>query len=369
MQNLRNPPQTAAARAAVRRASRWRNGGFPEPLPGEPVRLVRALHPECGAETRVRLPATVGEEIVRRVVCGGCGKRYRREPPMVVMAAPAATPAAEPAPAEALEPVEPEAATEPRPAPRLALPALPRPSLTALRGRLADLKPRLAVPGGSLSLPRLPSLPRLRLPGPLRLPGALPPRAARLTGGALVGLCVLAGLIALQGGSDRTAGRKAAPAPAIPAGQAARFLKRPTFSLALPKGWRTARAEGGAALRIVAPDGSADATLWIQRDPSLSFKSFEARSLRHLKTLADDARVYQRLTAPTAAGTIVQLRADLPAAGGTSPYLVTLRAAGPYRYYLATSVEPDAPRAARRAAALVHGTFLPRGDRRGRRRR
>ena len=52
------------------------NGGFPEPLPGEPVRQVRCRHEACGADTRVRIPFDLEAEAVRRVVCEGCGQVY-----------------------------------------------------------------------------------------------------------------------------------------------------------------------------------------------------------------------------------------------------------------------------------------------------
>lgn len=52
------------------------NGGFPEPLEGQPVRLVRCRHGACGAETRVRLPRAVSAEAVRRVVCDSCRQAF-----------------------------------------------------------------------------------------------------------------------------------------------------------------------------------------------------------------------------------------------------------------------------------------------------
>ena len=52
------------------------NGGFPEPLGGAAVRLVRAEHDGCGAATRVRLPQVLDAEAVRRVVCDGCHEPY-----------------------------------------------------------------------------------------------------------------------------------------------------------------------------------------------------------------------------------------------------------------------------------------------------
>lgn len=94
------------------------NGGFPEPLPGEPVRQVRCTHDVCGADTRVRIPFALSAEAVRRVVCEECGQVYEAdgvvdeaavEPAAALAAEPAAavgaersaTVAAEPAPSEA----------------------------------------------------------------------------------------------------------------------------------------------------------------------------------------------------------------------------------------------------------------------------
>ncbi len=38
---------------------------------------------------------------------------------------------------------------------------------------------------------------------------------------------------------------------------------------------------------------------------------------------------------------------------------MTLRAAGPFRYYLATTVQPGASRQASEGADLIHGSFVP----------
>jgi hypothetical protein len=52
------------------------NGGFPEPLAGEPVRAVRCRHDACGADTRVRLPMVLSAAAVRRVVCDSCQRAF-----------------------------------------------------------------------------------------------------------------------------------------------------------------------------------------------------------------------------------------------------------------------------------------------------
>ncbi len=55
------------------------NGGFPEPLSTEPVRVVRCRHASCGAETRVRVPRVLSADAVRRVVCDSCHQRFACE--------------------------------------------------------------------------------------------------------------------------------------------------------------------------------------------------------------------------------------------------------------------------------------------------
>jgi hypothetical protein len=52
------------------------NGGFPEPLAGQPVRVVRCRHDACGAETRIRLPLVLTGDAVRRVVCSSCQQAF-----------------------------------------------------------------------------------------------------------------------------------------------------------------------------------------------------------------------------------------------------------------------------------------------------
>ena len=52
------------------------NGGFPEPLAGEAVRLVRCRHEICGAATRVRLPQVLPATVVRHIVCDGCHEPF-----------------------------------------------------------------------------------------------------------------------------------------------------------------------------------------------------------------------------------------------------------------------------------------------------
>ncbi len=139
--------------------------------------------------------------------------------------------------------------------------------------------------------------------------------------------------------------------------QGAEVVKASSFTLAMPPGWNRSEPRNGATFAAVASDGGADATLWISHDPSLSYPDFEARSLAQLHSLAGSAQVVNRVTAPTAEGTVVTLAADSPP--DQPAYEVTLRVAGPYRYYLATTVDPGASREAVDGADLIHQSFVP----------
>lgn len=142
-------------------------------------------------------------------------------------------------------------------------------------------------------------------------------------------------------------GAPAEPAPAAARSSASQagpeFLKTGGFSLPLPRGWRHAPGAPDAALTAVSADGLATTTLWIERQPDLGFAAFERNSLASLATLGDNARVVERTMAPRIEASSASLRAEVPAAGGGStPYLVTLRASGPFRYRLATTIQPGA---------------------------
>jgi hypothetical protein len=293
------------------------NGGFPEPLPGGWVRVVRAEHEACGGETRVRLPGQLPSWAVRRVVCQSCATPFE---------------------ASAVEEVE------------------------VLRPAAAPARPRSSLP--SISIP---SLPRPTLPGWLSDPQS---RAWRLLSLALGAAAVIAVLLLIRGGSDEAASTPFAPAEGADAPAAAKekgarngnaeLVRESSFSVALPGGWERAAPSGGATFAAAATTGDADATLWVDRDPKLAFPSFEARSLEQLRSLAGSARVVERTAAPTADATIVRLAADAPA--GSPAYEVVLRASGPYRYYLATTVQPEASRAAQDGVNLIQSSFDPTGS-------
>jgi hypothetical protein len=276
------------------------------------VRVVCARHSECGAATRVRLPRALPVDVVRRVQCVGCDEAYDAE---VVVEL----------------------------------------GLEGRQPRVEKRRPRL---------PR-PRLSKLRLIDPAA-------HAWRLASVPIAAVAVIGGLMALQRSdgsgaqspSQPVAAAEAAaraPQPGDRAGKGAakqaQLVRGSSFSVALPQGWERVPPQGGATFAAVSAAGDADATLWIERDPGLDFARFEARSLDQLRALAGSARVVERVAAPTAAATVVRLAAVAPP--DQPEFEVTLRASGPYRYYLATTVQPDASRAAIEGSELIHGSFTP----------
>jgi hypothetical protein len=299
--------RTVAARGALPG-----NGGFPEPPAGGPVRVVRASHDACGAETRVRLPGPVPARAVRRVICEQCERPFECE-------------------------------------------AVEDPTAAASVGDAGEAPPR---PSRRLTLPSL-TLPDWRLPDWRRWLAMPPGRMWRILSIPLAAAAVIVGLVLVQGSDEPAESERAAQAGAVESGDA-KLVRQPGWSLALPAGWERVEGAAGAAFAATAPDGAADATLWIERDPALSFREFEARSLIQLRQLAGSAQVVERSAGPTPERTIVRLEADAPeGAGASAPYTVTLRASGPYRYYLSTSLQPGAPAAAVAAAELIHESFVP----------
>jgi hypothetical protein len=312
------------------------NGGFPEPPTG-PVRVVSAHHDGCGEATRVRLPSALPARVVKRLRCAGCDETYETES------------------------VQELGVEEPaRTRRRLRLPGvrLPRANLSRVR------TPRVRMPR-----PRLPRLGAIDFSEPYWRFASIP----------LAALAVIAGLMVLQRGEHGTNApvtdqQASGTAPAVPSPGAApgasaatrgggagsgqaELVRGSSFSMALPPSWERVRPQGGATFTAAAAGGEADATLWIERDPTLDFASFESRSLEQLRALAGSARVVERVPAPTPDATIVRLAADAPS--GQPEFEVTLRVSGPYRYYLATTVQADASRAAIEAAELIHGSFTP----------
>jgi hypothetical protein len=350
------------------------NGGFPEPPASMSVRIVAAKHDACGKSTRVRLPSAVPARAVHRLRCDHCERAFEigevddfgLESELTDL--------------ENAVPLN----RKQRRAPALKLPKLTAPKLS--RPKLS--KPKLAAP--KLSKPSL-SKPKLAAPK-LSKPKIDPnSRAWRLATIPVAAVLVIGGLVLIQGGgNDSTSGSAATGAPpsvengdninSIPpatagdptgspttpsgetatpsgTGAAAHLVNGGTYSLALPKHWERTEPPSGATFSASAPNGEADVTLWITRDPKLDFPTFVSQSLEQLQAVAGSAHIVNRVPAPTAEGTIVTLAADAPA--GQPSYSVVLRVAGDYRYYLATTVQPDASPEAAQGADLVAGSFTP----------
>jgi hypothetical protein len=79
--------------------------------------------------------------------------------------------------------------------------------------------------------------------------------------------------------------------------------------------------------------------------------------MKQLEALGGSASVVERVPGPTPESTTVRLAAEAPP--GEPTLEATLRAAGPYRYYLATTVFPDASAKAAKGVELIVGSFVP----------
>lgn len=281
----------------MRRSSQ--NGGLPAPPPDLPTRLIGARHDACGTETRARVPRTVPARAVRRLVCERCAVPFEAE------------------------------VTE-----------------TPTPGRQG-----------------------------LSLPGPTAP-VWRWAGVPLAALAVVAGVSLLNGGAGAPEqGQRPAPALEVatasqaagepgggrPRSEGATLVRTSTFTLALPAGWKRVKPAGDAAFAALAPGGGADATLWVERDPSLSFAEFEARSIAQVEAFTGRAPRVQRSPGPTPERSSFTITARAPA--GAPRYVVTGRLAGPYRYYLATTVAADAPAEVEAGAKLIRESFVPEGGR------
>lgn len=193
------------------------------------------------------------------------------------------------------------------------------------------------------------------------------PRWLPIAGAAIA---VGGGLYLIQGDGEApapaatTAARPAVtnsaqPANAMLASGAATLVKGAGFSLALPAGWVETTPPADATFAAVSADGLADATLWITEAPKLSFARFEGESLIQLAKLSADARLVHRIRGPSLETSVVELAAGAEGASADAPYRVTLRAAGPYRYYLATSLDGNAPATLVGETELLRGTLRP----------
>jgi hypothetical protein len=138
------------------------------------------------------------------------------------------------------------------------------------------------------------------------------------------------------------------------------FVQERGFSIALPVNWHRTKPPQGASFAAKSNDGLGESTLWVDRDPNLDFEKFIDQSLAGLDQLGENATVTDRVEGPTLETSIAELQADVPLDGGVAgPYRVILRAAGPYRYYLATSIGAGAPPRLLADAELLGASFRP----------
>jgi hypothetical protein len=192
-----------------------------------------------------------------------------------------------------------------------------------------------------------------RRPGWLARP---PGKVWRVITIPLAAIAVVATLLLVRDVTDDSTTTQPVGPDAPTGADEARVVSEPTYTLALPPQWRQVDPPAGASFAAESSDGGGEATLWIERNPGLGFAAFERRSLARLRDLAGSAEVAERSPGPAAEQTVVRLTAGAP---GERQYEVTLRAAGEYRYFLSTALEPSASPIAREGVTLVQGSFLP----------
>ena len=182
-------------------------------------------------------------------------------------------------------------------------------------------------------------------------------------------LIVLAGVVAIvavlvialtAGGGDAGEGGRAAPSPTAAAAGEPRLIDEQGFSLSLPDGWNRVKPPEGASFAATSSDGLAKTTLWAERAPGLDFDAFVSQSMDNLDEIGTNVRISDQVDGPSNAARITELRAEVPLDGGLdAAYHVVLRAAGPYRFYLATSLQPGAAPKLVADAELLGTTFRP----------
>ena len=285
------------------------NGGWPEPPTGEPVRVVAARHDACASDTRVRLPWPVPARAVRRVRCSECSRDFE---------------------AERVEELTP---TAPR-----GLPLVDRFDPSSRAWQLASLGLAAAAVIGGLMLIQGGDDQPQTAQTPAAVAGQSPPAAA----------------------ADRSKADHKAGSGAAKASKHTTLVSGSSFNLVLPAHWAQVDPPTGATFKAVSPAGDVDATLWIKRDPSLTFDQFVNQSRDQLAALSGTKpEVVEQGPAPSTDEAVVKLAADAPA--GQPTYQVTLRTSGDYRYYLAITTQPDASSEAVDGADLIDGSFTPEG--------
>ena len=106
---------------------------------------------------------------------------------------------------------------------------------------------------------------------------------------AVLVAAIAAGLLLLSLGGS--AGGDAAPSAASAASAAdPTYVAERGYSLSLPGGWERQDAPDGAAFAAVSADGYAETTLWVERQPGLSFDAFVEKSTASLDELGHRRR-------------------------------------------------------------------------------
>ncbi len=174
--------------------------------------------------------------------------------------------------------------------------------------------------------------------------------------GALA-IVLVAGLLAI-GGSGEDAPSKAAAATAVASAPVdATLVEERGFTLSMPAGWKRTDAPDGA---VFAAESRRAPLERRSGSNGIDFDGFVDRSLAGLAKLGEDARVTDRSGGPTIESSAAELRASVALDGQPAgPYRVNLRAAGPYRYYLATSIQAGAPASLLADAELIGSSLRP----------
>ncbi len=290
---------TAPARASAA------NGGFPEPWAGAPVQLIRATHDACGGTTLVRLPPEVPTRAVRVVVCGTCQESFEVQGVEEV---------------GALAPQSRRARPKPTPKPksrsllegRWSLLAVP----VALAGVVGGL---LLIQGGGGSTSTIVTTgPAVAAPAPAQNRRPPPPPSPRPTRPSCAARAI----------------RSRSP----PAGSAPRPRAAPPSRPGRPTGPATRHSGSSATRASATPPSSSDRSPGSACWPAAPTSSTACRG-------------------QPPQGTIVRLEADAPP--GKPAYDVTLRIAGPYRYYLATTLKPNASAQGLNGVELINNSLTP----------
>jgi len=179
-----------------------------------------------------------------------------------------------------------------------------------------------------------------------------------------LGAVVIAAVVALSAGGGVGVGTEAAAERSSPTAPATAADPRPIeeadFSISMPAGWERAEPPKGASFAAESADGLATTTLWAEKAPGLDFEAFTAQSMEDLDEIGTHVRISDEVDGPSNAARITELRAEVPLDGGVdAAYHVVLRAADPYRYYLATSLQPGASTQLVADAELLGTTFRP----------